>query len=80
MAEPSSNKSKRDDAAKGAFFIYGAVAAGSAAVAGWIYSYISPSRATVVIESAQGFLDLLFVAWYMVMGTVSILLRPPGFS
>lgn len=80
MAELSSNKSKGDDAAKGAFFIYGAVAAGSAAVAGWIYSYISPSRSTVVIDIAQGFLDLLFVAWYMLMGTVSILPHPPDFS
>lgn len=80
MAEPASNKSKGDEGTKGIFFIYGAVAAGSAAVAGWIYSYISPSRATVVIDSAQGFLDLLFVAWYMVMGTASPLPHPLGFS
>jgi len=72
------SKSKGDDSTKGAFFIYRAFAVGSVVVAEWIYSYISLSRAAVVIESAQGFLNLLFVAWYMVMGTVSTSPLPFG--
>lgn len=44
----------------------------AALLSGWIYSYIHPSFDTVVIESARGYLGLLIVAWYIVMGMVSL--------
>jgi len=56
---------------RGISYLTGFVSAVAAILTGWIYSCILPSRQTIVVDTAQGFFNLLFAAWYIVMGIVS---------
>ena len=74
MQSPRERSKYFDEGGRAWYFAVGFVGAATAGVTGWIYSYIVPSRDTVVAPDAQGFLSLLIVAWYLAMGAVCAVL------